>query len=49
VQDPAALAAAIVESLTQPVDRSQLMGRAKDFAVGTIADQYLAYFNEGRG
>ncbi|MBE0623743.1 MAG: glycosyltransferase [Burkholderiales bacterium] len=48
VEDPAALAAGIVESLKQPVDRDRLMERAKDFAIGTISDQYLAYFNEDR-
>ena len=49
VDDPVALAAGIVEVLRHPVDRESLMERAKDFAVGTIADQYLAYFDEGRG
>lgn len=48
VQDPAALAAAIAQSLAHPVDRKPLMMRAKDFSVSAIADQYLAYFSERR-
>ena len=44
IQDPAALSAGIVESLTKPVDQDLLMRRARDFSVGVIAEQYLAYF-----
>ena len=44
IQDPAALAASITESLKTPVDRELLMRRARDFSVSTIADKYLDYF-----
>jgi glycosyltransferase involved in cell wall biosynthesis len=44
IQDPAALAASIAESLRNPVDRELLMRRARDFMVSAIADQYLDYF-----
>lgn len=44
IQDPAALAASIVEALRNPVDRELLMRRARDFTVSAIADQYLDYF-----
>lgn len=44
IEDPAALAASIAESLRNPVDRELLMGRARDFSVSSIADQYLDYF-----
>jgi glycosyltransferase involved in cell wall biosynthesis len=43
IQDSAALAASIAESLRNPVDRELLMRRARDFSVSTIADQYLDY------
>ena len=45
-QDPLALAKAIAQSLTEPVDRAMLMHRAKDFTVSVIAEQYLAYMTE---
>ncbi len=44
IQDPAALAASIAESLRNPADRELLMRRARDFSISTIADQYLDYF-----
>lgn len=48
VQDPLALATAMVESLNGTHDREALMRRAKDFSVQKISDEYLAYiFPEG--
>lgn len=44
VQDPNALASSIALSLTGKHDRVALMGRAKDFSLGKIADEYLKYF-----
>ncbi len=44
IQDPAALAASIAESLRNPVDRELLMRRAREFSVSAIADQYFDYF-----
>ncbi len=48
VQDPAALADAMVQSLIESHDREALMRRAKDFSVRKISDEYLGYiFPEG--
>lgn len=47
IQDEQALANAIMQSLSRPIDKEFLIARAKDFAVNTIGDQYLAYFREG--
>lgn len=44
IEDPAALAAGIAETLSNPVERGLLMRRAQDFSVSTIAEQYLSYF-----
>lgn len=44
VQDPNALASAIALSLTGKHNREALMGRAKDFSLEKIADEYLKYF-----
>ena len=43
INDPAALAAAMAESLAQAHDREMLMNRAKVFSVRNISDQYLEY------
>jgi glycosyltransferase involved in cell wall biosynthesis len=44
IQNPAALATGIAESLRNPINRERLMRRARDFSVSEIADQYLDYF-----
>jgi glycosyltransferase involved in cell wall biosynthesis/2-polyprenyl-3-methyl-5-hydroxy-6-metoxy-1,4-benzoquinol methylase len=44
VNDPAALSAAMVESLNISHDRAALKRRALDFSVRKISDEYLAYF-----
>jgi glycosyltransferase involved in cell wall biosynthesis len=44
-EDPVALAASMVNALTEPVDSELLKRRARDFTVSEIADQYLAYFD----
>ncbi len=43
VNDPAALAAAIAESLKISHDRAVLKRRAQDFSVRKISDEYLSY------
>jgi glycosyltransferase involved in cell wall biosynthesis len=43
VQDPVALAKAIVQSLNEIHDRETLMLRAQDFSVGKISEEYLSY------
>lgn len=43
VQDPAAMASAIVASLAEQPDVERLRSRARDFSVSTISDQYLDY------
>lgn len=49
VQDPIAMAAAMVNSLNLTHDREALMRRAQDFSVRKISDQYLAYMcSDGR-
>jgi glycosyltransferase involved in cell wall biosynthesis len=47
VQDPEAMAAAIVASLKEPHDPQRLRRRAQDFSVRSISDQYLQYFECG--
>jgi len=48
VQDPKALASAMVQSLIEVHDREALMRRAQDFSVRKISDEYLSYiFPEG--
>ena len=48
VQDPVALANAMVQSLNEVHDREALMRRAQDFSVRKISDEYLSYiFPEG--
>jgi glycosyltransferase involved in cell wall biosynthesis/2-polyprenyl-3-methyl-5-hydroxy-6-metoxy-1,4-benzoquinol methylase len=44
VHDPAALSAAMVESLNISHDRTALKRRAQDFSVRKISDEYIAYF-----
>ena len=46
IQNPTALASEMAKALAAPVDRELLMRRAKDFSVGAISEQYLAYFFE---
>ena len=49
VQDPVAMAAAMVNSLNATHEREALMRRAQDFSVRKISDQYLAYMcSDGR-
>jgi glycosyltransferase involved in cell wall biosynthesis len=43
VGDPVALAAAMVQSLSEQHDRAALRLRAQDFSVRKISDQYLSY------
>lgn len=43
VQDPVALARAIVQSLNETHDHEALMRRAQDFSVRKISDEYVAY------
>jgi glycosyltransferase involved in cell wall biosynthesis len=43
IQDPSALAAAMVLSLEESPDRATLMRRAADFSVRKISDEYLSY------
>jgi glycosyltransferase involved in cell wall biosynthesis len=45
IQDPTGLALGMAKALAAPVDRAFLMRRAKDFTVGAISEQYLAYFD----
>lgn len=45
-QDPSALASAIAQSFAEPIDRENLMNRAKDFTVSGIAEKYLSYMTE---
>ena len=45
VQDPIAMAAAIVQSLNIKHDREALMLRAQDFSVRKISDEYLEYIS----
>ena len=45
VQDPVALATAMVQSLNVKHDRKLLISRAKDFSVRKISDEYLAYIS----
>jgi glycosyltransferase involved in cell wall biosynthesis len=45
IKDPVALAACMIDTLTEPVDSEMLKRRARDFTVSRIADQYLAYFD----
>lgn len=48
VQDPVALAKAMVQSFNETQDREALMRRARDFSVRKISDEYLSYiFPEG--
>ncbi len=48
IQDPSALSAAMMQSLLDMHDRAALIGRAKDFSVPKISDEYLTYiFPEG--
>ena len=49
IQDPAALAASIAESIRNPVDPELLMLRARDFSVSAISDQYFDYFDLHKG
>jgi glycosyltransferase involved in cell wall biosynthesis len=44
VQNPLALADAIIESFSASHDRMELINRAKDFSVRKISAQYLNYF-----
>ncbi len=43
VQNPAALAAAMMQSFSEKHDRDALIRRAHDFSLPSISDQYLAY------
>lgn len=43
VQDPHAMAAAILEALAEPADAVLLRRRARDFLVSTVSDEYLRY------
>ena len=48
IQNPNALASAIHQSLCTTHDREMLMGRAKDFSVEKIANEYISFlFPEG--
>lgn len=49
IQDPSALAEAMVQALAAPFDREALKARARDFSVEAIADQYLDYFGLSGG
>ena len=46
VQDPAAMAAAMLISLNTTHDREALMLRAQDFSVRKISDEYIAYISK---
>lgn len=43
VDDPAAMAAAILATLDAPCDRQMLMDRARAFSVGTAVDIYMSF------
>lgn len=43
VQDPVALAKAIVQSLNETHNRESLMRRAQDFSVRKVSEEYLSY------
>jgi glycosyltransferase involved in cell wall biosynthesis len=45
IEDHVALSSSMLIALTEQFDREILISRAKDFAVSTIAEKYLAYFD----